>query len=229
MPVAAVKPASRSAAIRRSSAVGLMIASGFAGLGYQIVWAQQSAVWLGHESAAVLAVVAAVFGGMGLGALTFGDAIERSSRPACWYAACEATIGSWSLVLTACMAPFTGWLLRLTGAQPTPVWQWFVAFTGTLLLLLPATAAMGATLPAMQRVLAHARSERAGIAGLYAANTGGAVLGVLGVALWLIPALGLGATVIVCAAMNFACAALALALFPQSSACIARRDPLGAA
>jgi hypothetical protein len=40
-----------------------MVASGFAGLGYQIVWTQQSALWLGHEAAAVLAVVAAFFGG----------------------------------------------------------------------------------------------------------------------------------------------------------------------
>ena len=38
-----------------------MVASGFAGLGYQIVWTQQCALWLGHESAAVLAVVAAFF------------------------------------------------------------------------------------------------------------------------------------------------------------------------
>ena len=37
----------------------LMIASGFAGLGYQVVWTEQCALWLGHESAAVLAVVAA--------------------------------------------------------------------------------------------------------------------------------------------------------------------------
>ena len=37
----------------------LMAASGFAGLGYQIVWTQQFGLVLGHESAAVLAVVAA--------------------------------------------------------------------------------------------------------------------------------------------------------------------------
>src|SRR5215471_11464106 len=45
-------------------ALAVMVASGFAGLGYQIVWTQQSALWLGHESAAVLAVVAAFFGGL---------------------------------------------------------------------------------------------------------------------------------------------------------------------
>jgi spermidine synthase len=43
-----------------------MMASGFAAMGYEIVWTQQSALWLGHESAAVLAVVAAFFGGLAI-------------------------------------------------------------------------------------------------------------------------------------------------------------------
>ncbi len=50
----------------RAAAVALMLASGFAGLGYQIVWTQQSALWLGHEAAAMLAIVAAFFGGLGM-------------------------------------------------------------------------------------------------------------------------------------------------------------------
>src|SRR5512138_814541 len=69
-------------------ACGLMIASGFAALAYQIVWTQQSTLWLGHEAAAVLAVVAAFFGGVGLGSLVLGGRIDRSARPARWYAAC---------------------------------------------------------------------------------------------------------------------------------------------
>src|SRR5688572_878815 len=60
-------------------ACALMVASGFAGLAYQIVWTQQSTSWLGHESAAVLAVVAAFFGGLALGALTLGSRIDRST------------------------------------------------------------------------------------------------------------------------------------------------------
>jgi spermidine synthase len=58
-----------------------MVASGFAALGYQIVWTQQSALWLGHEAAAVLAVVAAFFGGLAVGALALGPA-HRSQRQA---------------------------------------------------------------------------------------------------------------------------------------------------
>jgi spermidine synthase len=206
-------PAARSAATRRVLALGLMVASGFAALGYQIVWTQQGALWLGHEAAAVLAVVAAFFGGLGVGALTLGPRIDRSAKPACWFAACEATIGVWGLVLAFLMAPVTGWILDLTGAQPTPAWQWTVAFCGVFLLLLPATAAMGATLPAMERVLARLRRQGSNIAALYAANTFGAVLGVLGAAFWLAPEFGLIRTAAACMALNLLCAAMALWLF----------------
>ena len=41
--------------VKTGAAAALMLASGFAGLGYQIVWTQQNSVWLGHENAAVLA------------------------------------------------------------------------------------------------------------------------------------------------------------------------------
>src|SRR5688572_23334862 len=113
-----VRPVSAAASVdvvnsmprtRRASvvALGLMLASGFAGLGYQIVWTQQSALWLGHESAAVLAVVAAFFGGLAFGALVLGQRIHRSCRPVRWYAWCEAAIGLWSFALALLFAPLT--------------------------------------------------------------------------------------------------------------------------
>ncbi|HEY0686372.1 MAG TPA: fused MFS/spermidine synthase [Steroidobacter sp.] len=193
-------------------ACALMVASGFAGLAYQIVWTQQSTSWLGHESAAVLAVVAAFFGGLALGALTLGSRIERTARPARWYAACEIAIGVWSLALIALLDPASNALLTLLGPQPTPVWHWFVAFFGTLVLLLPATMAMGATLPAMERVFAATSLRNVSISALYAANTAGAVLGVLAAAFWLVPQLGLMRSGIFCAALNVACALAALRL-----------------
>jgi spermidine synthase len=190
----------------------LMVASGFAGLAYQIVWTQQSTSWLGHESAAVLAVVAAFFGGLTLGALTLGSRIDRSARPARWYAGCEIVIGVWSLTLSALLEPASSALLGMIGPQPSAAWHWFVAFCGTALLLLPATVAMGATLPAMERVFATTSSRNISISALYAANTAGAVLGVIAAAFWLVPELGLAHSALACAVLNFACAAAALSL-----------------
>jgi spermidine synthase len=196
--------------------VMLMVASGFAGLTYQIVWTQQCALWLGHEAAAVLAVVAAFFGGLALGALVLGSRIEKSLQPVRWYAGCELIIALWSLLLVFAMPRFSAWALRLTGVEPAPAWQWTVAFCGTFLLLLPATAAMGATLPAMQRITARMHSKGQRIATLYAGNTFGATLGVLAAAFWLIPELGLVRTALICAALNLLCSVTSLAAFPAT-------------
>ena len=200
----------RRPAVALATALALMLASGFAGLGYQIVWTQQSALWLGHEAAAVLAVVAAFFGGLALGALALAGVNERSPHPARWYTACEALIAGWGLLLALLMTPVSSGLLALTGAQPSAAWQWSVAFVGTFVLLLPATAAMGATLPAMERVLGAWRTRGSALAALYAGNTFGAVLGVLAAAFWLVPTYGLAHTALLCVALNGACAALAL-------------------
>jgi len=71
--------------------------------------------------------------------------------------------------------------------------------------------AMGATLPAMDRVVAGLGREGRGIGALYASNTFGAVLGVLAAAFWLVPEFGLARTAVVCAALNLLCAAAVLA------------------
>ena len=204
--------------LRRAAPVALMVASGFAALGYQIVWTQQAALWLGHESAAVLAVVAAFFGGIAAGALALGPAVDRSRRPLRWYVGCEIVIGLWSLLLAYAMAPFSAWVVTLTGAEPGPIRQWSVAFAGTFLLLLPATAAMGATLPAMQNLAGRLLTRGRSIATLYAANTLGAVLGVLGAAFWFVPEFGLTLTSCLCASLSLLCGLLAWASFRDGGA-----------
>ncbi|HWM69540.1 MAG TPA: fused MFS/spermidine synthase [Steroidobacteraceae bacterium] len=198
---------------RWRASLGLMLASGFAGLGYQIVWTQQSALWLGHESTALLAVITAFFGGMAVGAWVLGPRIERTTRPVQWYAGCEAAIACWSLLLAFAMSPWSVSLLRIIGAAPSPLWQWTLTFCGTFALLLPATAAMGATLPAMERLTARTDSGMRSIAPLYASNTFGAAIGVLAITFWLIPALGLIRTTTVCVVLNVLCSVASFSLF----------------
>jgi spermidine synthase len=205
-----------------------MLLSGFAGLGYQMVWTQQFGVWLGHEIVAVLAVVAAFFGGLALGAATLGRRIEASRHPVRWYAACEALIAGWALLLVFLMPVANRWLADRTGVQPSAFWQWGIAFAGPFLLLLPATAAMGATLPAMAAIRTRLRIQGHAIGALYAANTGGAVAGVLVTTFLLIPAVGLERTALLCAACNLACAALAWLLLPALQPHASRARSVGA-
>lgn len=199
--------AASSRGSRLAAACGLMGLSGFAGLGYQMVWTQQFGIWLGHEIVAVLAVVAAFFGGIAIGAQALGRRIAATAQPARWYAGCEALIGVWGLLLAWALPHANAWLAGLTGAHPSTAWHWSVAFVGPLLLLLPATAAMGATLPAIERVTDRLRADGFAIGALYAANTLGAVAGVLAATFLLVPAVGLANTARICAALNVLCAA----------------------
>lgn len=203
-------PGTRPADLGRAGV--LMAASGFAALGYQIVWTQQAALWLGHEAAGVFAVVGAFFGGLALGALGLARRIEHSHAPWRWYAACELLIAVWGVALVALLQPATQTMLAWIGPTPSPLRHWGVAFFGTALLLLPATAAMGATLPAMESALGRRRDGGHAIAWLYASNTAGAVLGVLLAAFVLVPAVGLLRTTLLCALLNVLCAGFAVSL-----------------
>jgi spermidine synthase len=188
----------------------ILVLSGLAGLGYQMVLARMLGSALGHEIAAVLAVVAAFFTGLALGAYALDGPIRRSRRPGHWYAALEAIIAVWALLLILLIPAFSGAVAALTGPAPSALRQWAIAFGGTLLLLLPATAAMGATLPAMERLVAGWRRDGRTIAGLYAANTAGAMAGTLLATFVLAPLLGFTATLVMLAAVNLACASAVL-------------------
>lgn len=181
--------------------------SGFAGLGYEIVWSRMLAVALGHEIVAVLGVVSALFAGLALGSLAPGRRISRSPRPARWYAGLELTIGLWALALIP-LTPLAAALMPvLVPVDAGTARQWLAAFALPFVLLLPATVAMGATLPALEAVLAPRLLSGGAVGRVYAANTFGAVAGTLATTFLVIPALGLSATLALCASLNLACAA----------------------
>jgi len=196
-------------------------ASGFAGLGYEMVWVKMLTVSLGHEIVAVLAVLAAFFVGLAIGAFTLNSIVRRSPDPARLYATLELAIGLWALVLTFLVPVLGGWLPGLIGEAPSALRHWSIAFGATLLLLLPATVAMGATLPAAERVYAGVAGGGRHVAQLYALNTFGAVLGTLITTFLLAPTLGFTPTIVVCATLNFACAALLIRVASAGSAAMA--------
>ncbi|MFV0474312.1 MAG: hypothetical protein ACK5MQ_08925, partial [Pikeienuella sp.] len=188
----------------------LLLLSGFAGLGYQIVWIRLLAVGLGHEAVAMLSVVAGFFAGVALGGAALDRAVARSPRPGRIYAALEIFIGLWALALIWLAPPANAALADLIGPDPSALRRWAVGFFGPALLLGPATAAMGATLPAAERLHARLVGSAGHVGALYAANTLGAAAGA-GLTLGLIaPRIGFDGALIVFAAMNFLAAAGAL-------------------
>ncbi|MEE2733283.1 MAG: spermidine synthase [Pseudomonadota bacterium] len=184
----------------------VVMLSGLAGLGYQMVWTRLLAVSLGHEIVAVMAVVAAFFVGLALGGLVLNNVISRSRRPQYWYLGLELAIALWSLLLTQLIPVYNQILPTLIGTTPSGLVHWSYAFGASLLLLLPATFAMGATLPALERVMSAHWRQPGKIPALYSANTFGAVLGTLFATFLLIPELGLSSTQVSLAVVNILCA-----------------------
>lgn len=154
----------------------ILFLSGFAGLG--------------HEILAVLAVIAAFFSGLALGAYGLDGIVSRSRVPGRWYVVLEGIIGAWSLALIALIPRSHRLVATLMGVEPSPIQHWAIAFLVPFALLLPATTAMGATLPAMERLLSRLRHNGWSVGGLYAANTFGAVASTLVTTFLIVPQLG---------------------------------------
>lgn len=191
----------------------LFALSGAAGLGYQMVWVRMFAAGLGHETPAMLGVASAFLGGLAMGGWCFDRRIGRATNPARWYGGIEIAIGVFGL-LTAFTIPHVNQLaLHLAGTTPPAFKQWLVVFLLPCMTLLPATAAMGATLPAMERFLAPLSQTGRCVGALYAANTFGAVLGTVGTVFLVMPALGFRASLFALASVNLVCGVAAWALF----------------
>lgn len=192
--------------------VALLFFSGIAGLGYQLVWTRMFAVGLGHELTSMLAVVAAFFGGLTAGAFLLDKRVSVSRRPALWYAGLELTIGLWALLSAFVIPIVNDWARAWLGVEPGLLHFWGVAFVVPFFALLPATLAMGATLPAADRWLAQIKADPRQIALAYSVNTAGAVLGVLVASYALMPLLGYRHTLLALAFIN-ALVALSAGLF----------------
>lgn len=189
--------------------MAMLFLSGVGALGAQVSWAKCFANGLGHEMPAVLAVMAAVMGGMALGAGAMDRRLAGSASPGLWYAGLEWVIALWGCAAVLVIPLINDAALQWIGSDPSPLRHWLMAFALPFAALLPATAAMGATLPAMDRWLAPLWPGQRCIGALYAANTAGAVSGALAAAFVALPLLGLTRTLAVFAQLNLLCGALA--------------------
>jgi len=184
----------------------VVVGSGFAGLGYELVWTRMLSFALGTEMMATLGVVGGFFGGLAIGAFALDPFLRRARSPALAYAALEAVIGVWGLISIWLLPNGARIASLLLGTDPSPIVLWSVAFALPALLLLPATASMGGTLAALERLSSTVIGRSGASAGIYGANTGGAVLGVFLSAFVFMPRVGLGATIAILVAVNGLCA-----------------------
>lgn len=183
--------------------------SGAAGLVYEVAWVRILGLRLGHTTNATTVVLAAFMAGLALGAIVFGRIIDRRGRPLHVYALLEAGLGLYALALPWLLVEVEPLLVRLqAGAAPA-----FGVLAILFLLLLVPTTLMGGTLPVLSRLrVREVHRAAAKIGDLYALNTVGAVVGVVGAGFVLLPAIGVRATVALAAGVNALVAGVAIAL-----------------
>lgn len=200
--------------------------SGAAALGYQIVWAKTFSAAVGHEFPSVLAVVTAFMAGMAVGAYFYRRVPKRIREDSRAYSWLEFIIAGWG-ALTSTLVPLAGRLVtRVLGIDPPEFRHWAVVFLVVFLTLLPATASMGATLPALERFLTG-RLRRSTTALLYSANTAGSVVGAIFAAFWLIRLCGLSGSILALSALNLVCAIAAYYLASETFALSPQRPSSG--
>ncbi|HVH99700.1 MAG TPA: hypothetical protein VM869_13355 [Enhygromyxa sp.] len=181
--------------------------AGAAALAYETLWTRLLGLALGHEQLGVLAVLAGFFAGMALGAWLTHARVDSLRRPARVFALLQLGVGVVAIASPWVLTRFGAWLPSVLGVAPAPGRSLLAAG----LILLPATAALGAALPlliAARRKLAS--DDARGLARLYTWDTLGATLGVLLTIHVLLPRLGVPLAAVVCAAFGLASAGAAL-------------------
>jgi len=206
-PIAVVR-ATGAASLSRAPlwpAVALLAISGSASLMFQIVWIKQLSLIVGVEVHAIAAAVAAFFLGLAAGSWLLGRQADRSARPYLLYAGIEAAIAVTGITVTLALAVGAPAFARTQAYSPWLAWIAVIVVVGV------APFFMGGTLPVLLRATGAGRIGRAG-ATLYAANTGGAIIGALLPSFLLISALGVRGTAWAAASLNLVAALGAWAL-----------------
>lgn len=187
----------------------LFLGSGCAALIYEIVWFQLLQLVIGSSAISLGVLLGAFMGGMCLGSLALPRVIPAAIHPLRLYAALEIGIALLGL-LVLWMAPSVG---RAYGALVGLGTPGLLLRAGLcLVMLLPPTILMGATLPAIARWIESTPRGVSWLGYFYAGNTFGAVGGCLLAGFYLLRVYDMPTATYWAAALNVCVAGLAAGL-----------------
>jgi spermidine synthase len=189
----------------------LIFISGLCALVYQTVWMRELRLVFGASTLAGAAVLAIFMGGLGAGAAILGRRSDAHPRPLAFYGLLECGIAV-AAALTPPLIDAVRWLYIATGGSVTlgPAGATLLRLLLAALVLAVPTFLMGGTLSAAARAVTDAGDTgRRRVALLYAANTCGAVLGVLLAGFVLLERYGNRRTLWLAAAANLAVGVIA--------------------
>lgn len=157
---------------------GAMFFSGASALTYEILWQRQMFLIFGASAPATTAILTAIFLGIAIGSRLAGAWLARSTDPVRLYAVLEAVMGGWGFLVPYLLRLSDGVYVSATHALGEGhVLLSPIRFLLAIIPLLPATLAMGATIPVMVRCVS--RPGHSAVAWAYGLNILGAVAGCL--------------------------------------------------
>ncbi|OFW38423.1 MAG: hypothetical protein A3F70_01235 [Acidobacteria bacterium RIFCSPLOWO2_12_FULL_67_14] len=187
----------------------LFVGSGCAALIYEVVWFQLLELSVGSSAVSLGILLGTFMGGMCLGSLLLPRLVAVRRHPLRVYAALELGIGALGLIVLNVVPLVGGVYTTIAGTGRASL---FLRALVAGVCLLPPTVLMGATLPAIARLV---RATPAGVAWLgyfYGGNLAGAVAGSVLAGFYLLRVFDMPTATYAAVAINVVVALLALAI-----------------
>lgn len=184
-------------AVRRRVLIAYAI-SGFAAMGYEIVWTRLFQIHAGTSIYAFSLMLAFYLAGIAAGSLWGGAILPRLANPLCWFAVAQVGMAFYSILGIYLFLLFEPQLFEgsLRSASMVLV---------PLLLVTPITFVLGFVFPAVSRCYVRDETQSSQAVGsLYAMNTLGCILGSLVTGFVLIGTLGTRGSLVLLAGVNLA-------------------------
>jgi spermidine synthase len=171
----------------------IFLFSGVFALVYEVTWARMLSREFGSDAVAIAIVVSVFMLGLGLGARLAGVWGDRLHNPLRVYGILEIVLGAYVLASPWLIGGFMPLLALLGERGIENAWLLNSArITLGMVVLLPPTLIMGASLPLLARFAVDvAKHIPSAVISLYSINIVGAVVGVLAAGFWLLPVMGM--------------------------------------
>jgi spermidine synthase len=199
----------------------LFAGSGCAALIYEIVWFQTLQLVIGSSAVSLAVLLGTFMGGMCAGSLLLAKYVSPAQHPLNVYARLEGLIAICGAALIVLMPAASRLYTAVDGGGQASV---ALRAAVCVLMLLPPTILMGATLPAMSR---YARNTPRGVSWLglfYGGNIAGAVAGCVAAGFYLLRKFDLSTAALVAVAINLAVAGLGFLLAKTAAYAVSTVD-----
>ncbi|MEZ6138140.1 MAG: fused MFS/spermidine synthase [Pirellulaceae bacterium] len=182
---------SRSMTLGKCSVYVAIALSGFAALGAEVVWTRELSLLLGASVYTFSLILAVFLVALGIGSSVGAGWARRSTQPALAFATCQlgAAFGvAWAAWMMAHSLPY--WPIDASLSQSP--WHTFqLDIVRVAWAVFPAALFWGCSFPLALSAAANHQDPAKLVAGVYAANTLGAIGGAIGTSWFAIPMIGI--------------------------------------